>query len=155
MKNNIYFGITVNLIVFLIVYIMSAFYIWDIYTARKGNAFIFIMLYIIVILLLKFIITKIYLILTNVSKLEEFENKFYNINNRPNWGGIFKCVAPYNKNLLVDACNDSLKSLRNMPKDSEIQKRINELEQDLKELKSDVITGGSVFEVLFCFKKML
>ncbi|WP_233897212.1 hypothetical protein [Tenacibaculum piscium] len=149
-KNSTYFGILVNLILFSIVYVLTGFYLWK----NINNIFIFLILYILTIIVLKFIITKIYSILTYETKLTKIENELYGINNRVNWGGIFTELVDPEKKYLGDTCKSTLKSLKDRPKTPQILKDIDELEEKLKEI-SDVVTGGSVFELFFCLRRLL
>ncbi|HTO14147.1 MAG TPA: hypothetical protein VLZ83_00115 [Edaphocola sp.] len=151
-KNSTYFGVIMNLTFFLLVYVLTAFYLWKII----NNTLIFIISYVLIILMIRFIITKIYSNLTTGNSPNEIIHKeFYGIDNRANWGGIFKELVPPNQKYLADACKESLKALRNKQETPEILKKIKELEGELREMKKDVITGGSIFELFFCLRRLL
>ena len=150
-KNTTYFGVIMNLMFFSLVYVLTAFYLWGII----NNTLIFITSYILIILIIKFIITKIYSNLTTGNGAnEKINKKLYGINNRANWGGVFKELVPPNQKYLADACEESLKTLKNKQKTPDILKKIKELEGELREMK-DVITGGSIFELFFCLRRLL
>ncbi|WP_145993567.1 hypothetical protein [Tenacibaculum dicentrarchi] len=86
--------------------------------------------------------------------MDKINEMMYGINNRANWGGIFTELVDPEKKHLGDTCKSTLKSLRDRPKTPQILKDIDELEEKLKEI-SDVVTGGTIFELFFCLKSRL
>ena len=152
---NLILGITVNIILFLAVYVIPAVYLWKILKGVKMKFLIFIILYVLIIYLLKYIITLIYKELTKKNLFDEIDDFIYGINNRNKWGGLILRTTSFDDKKIYKLLKEQLKTYKQMEKNYEVEKKIVEIENKLNELESVIMTGGTIFEGLFCIKKIL
>ena len=164
--DNKLFGLIINLIFGAIIYFYTAFFIWT-HISLEGfsKIMLFVPLWILTIYILKIVISIIYLkIVTNsTSEVEEFIDDFYGENKRLQWGGhLTTTYEPHERSLVKEIKLDiiSLKKVLMEPNIDEnrrvlIQEDIEELNKKIDDCGNNVITGGSLFEGLFCSKKVL
>lgn len=85
-----FFGIILNVVLFIVVYVFTALYLWSNINIGNWKIPVFLILYIAVVYILKIVITKIYKTFIRKNTLDEFINvKLYGIDNSHHWGGVF------------------------------------------------------------------
>jgi len=151
------FGIIINLLCFVIAYVISGIYFWKLI---KPTSFIwyilFIFIWFLIILILKWIISIIYKQIRTKSEPE--------IDNRANWGGIFGYVYSSQEREFVKSSKISIAFMEDyLTKNSSeiIYEKYEQGKKDIADIQADidsmgrVITGGSIFELLFCLRRIL
>ncbi len=159
------FGIIINLICFIIAYVISGIFVWKLIKPTTFLKYIlFFFIWFLIIFILKWVISIIYKQIRTKPKpeIDKIIDDFYGVNNRANWGGIYGYAYSTQERGIVKAIKTSIAFIE----DSLISLKLTfeEYEQgvkDIAEMQAEidsmgrVITGGSIFERLFCLRRVL
>lgn len=134
------------------------FYLWNLLDVKNWKLPIFLLLYIVILFVSKHIITTIYQILNKKSIIDDMDDFLYGTNKKSgaNWGGLFTKILPVENEILAQLIKEKLKIEKKKLQSFEVLEETERLKKMLNELYTgNVITGGTLFETLFCVKKRL
>ena len=152
------FGILILIVSTLLVYVFTGIYAHSLINPVSFFDYvIFISLWIIFSLLVRLILTIIYKKVHRISSLESIKNEIDGVNRRAHWGGILE-VHPSSRhdNRHYKILKKRLKDLSSMDSsDTEVSNEIKGVESRLNRIPKSAMFGGSIFEGLFCIKRVL